>query len=107
MVAELQQKDQMAMQADQMAYQQQMQRNQEAMQRGMEQEMARMDMGGMQNIPVGVEQSNPNLQAIQNQAMLNNMPQGTEPQVPEGIASAANIPGGMPPEMMGMIPQGM
>ena len=107
MVAELQQKDQMAMQADQMAYQQQMQRNQEAMQRGMEQEMTRMDMGGMQNIPVGVEQSNPNLQAIQNQAMLNNMPQGTEPQVPEGIASAANIPGGMPPEMMGMIPQGM
>ena len=104
MVAELQQKDQMAMQADQMAYQQQMQRNQQAMQAGMAQQM---DMGGMQNIPVGQELANPNLQAIQNEAMLNNMPQGTEPQVPEGIANAAGIQGGMPPEMMGMIPQGM
>lgn len=107
MMAELQQQDQMEQQQKQMAYDQQMQRNQQAMQQGMAQQMG-YDMGGMQNIPVGQEQTNPALQQIQTQAMMNNMPQGTEPQVPEGnVSPSAGLAGGMPSEMMGMIPQGM
>ena len=98
MVTDLQTSDQMQMQAQQQQMAQQEQKNQEAMQ---------MDMGGMQNIPVGTEQTNPALQQIQTQAMMNNMPQGNEPQVPEGIQSpTAGLAGGMPSEMMGLIPQG-
>ena len=105
MVQELQLQDQQAQQAQQMMYQQQQQRNQQAMQAGMQQQMA-YDMGGAQNIPVGQEQSNPALQQIQTQAMMNNMPQTNMPQVPEGnLSDTAGIAGGMPSEMMGMIPQ--
>ena len=105
MVNELQMRDEQAIQNKQMAYQQQMQRNQQAMQQGMAQQMA-YDMGGAQNIPVGVEQSNPALAQIQNQAMMNNMPESNMPQVPEGnLSETAGLAGGMPSEMMGMIPQ--
>lgn len=106
MVAELQQQDQAKLQQKQMAYQQQQQRNMQAMQQGMQAQMGGYDMGGAQNIPVGVEQSNPALAEIQNQAMMNNMPESNMPQVPEGMLSdTAGIAGGMPSEMMGMIPQ--
>ena len=101
MVQELQQKDQMQAQQDQMQMQQMMAQPSPTQPTG-------YDMGGMQNIPVGVEQSNPALQQIQTQAMMNNMPQGTEPQVPEGnVSPTSGLAGGMPSEMMGMIPQGM
>lgn len=98
MVQDLAMKDQMRQQQQQQQMTNQEQMNQQAIQ---------ADMGGMQNIPVGVEQSNPALQQIQNQAMQNNMAGGTEPQVPEGIQSpTAGLAGGMPSEMMGLIPQG-
>lgn len=106
MVGELQQQDQMQQQQDQMIYEQQMQRNQAAMQRDIQAQQTGFDMGGMQNIPVGTEQENPALAQIQNQAMQNNMTQGMRPQVPEGnVSPTASIPGGMPNEMLGMIPQ--
>lgn len=106
MVQELQMQDQQEQQVQQMAYQQQQQRNQQAMQAGMAQQMGGYDMGGMQNIPVGVEQENPALQQIQTQAMMNNMPETNMPQIPEGnLSDTAGIAGGMPSEMMGMIPQ--
>ena len=109
MVQELQQQDQMAQQQQQMAFQQQQERNQEAMRQGMmaqQQQQTGYDMGGMQHIPVGTEQENPALQQIQTQAMMNNMPQTNMPQVPEGnLSETAGIAGGMPSEMMGMIPQ--
>ena len=102
MVQELQQKDQMKIQAQQQQYQMQQQRNQQALM----QQPTGYDMGGAQNIPVGVEQENPALQQIQTQAMLNNMPEGNEPQVPEGnLSPTSGLAGGMPSEMMGMIPQ--
>lgn len=105
MVGDLQNQDAMKQQQMQMQYQQQMQRNQQAVQQGIQQQM-QYDMGGAQNIPVGVEQTNPNLQQIQTQAMLNNMPESNMPQVPEGnLSETAGIAGGMPSEMMGMIPQ--
>ena len=105
MVQELQTQDQQAMQAQQMQFQQQQQRNQQAMQAGMAQQM-NYDMGGAQNIPVGREQTNPALQQIQTQAMMNNMPEAGMPQVPEGtLSDTAGIAGGMPSEMMGLIPQ--
>ena len=98
MVQDLAMQDQMRQQQQQQQMTNQEQMNQQAIQ---------ADMGGMQNIPVGVEQSNPALQQIQNQAMQNNMAGGTEPQVPEGIQSpTAGLAGGMPSEMMGLIPQG-
>lgn len=98
MVQDLAMQDQMRQQQQQQQMTNQEQMNQQAVQ---------ADMGGMQNIPVGVEQSNPALQQIQNQAMQNNMAGGTEPQVPEGIQSpTAGLAGGMPSEMMGLIPQG-
>jgi len=98
MVQDLAMQDQMRQQQQQQQMTNQEQINQQAVQ---------ADMGGMQNIPVGVEQSNPALQQIQNQAMQNNMAGGTEPQVPEGIQSpTAGLAGGMPSEMMGLIPQG-
>ena len=97
--------EQMKQQQQQADFDAQQQRNQQAMQAGMQQQMG-YDMGGAQNIPVGQEQSNPALQAIQAQAMANNMPQMNMPQVPEGnLSETAGIAGGMPSEMMGMIPQ--
>ena len=111
MVQEAQMQDQMQQQVQQQQYQMQQQRNQQAMQTGMQQQMAQpagqqFDMGGMQNIPVGTEQTNPALQQIQTQAMMNNMPETNMPQVPEGnLSETAGLAGGMPSEMMGMIPQ--
>ena len=111
MMQELQQQDQMKQQQEQAAYQQQQQMNAEAMKAGMaqaqqQQQMGGYDLGGMQNIPVGVEQANPNMQMEQMQAMMNNMPEETMPQVPEGnLSDTAGMAGGMPSEMMGMIPQ--
>ena len=110
MVQDQAQSDQMQKQQEQQQYAQQQAMNQQAMQRDMmmNQQQGGFDMGGMQNIPVGQEQTNPALAMIQNQAMQNNMPQGNEPQVPEGnLSPTAGIAGGMPSEMMGMIPQGM
>lgn len=90
-----------------LSMQSQMQQQGMAQQEQLNQQAMQMDMGGMQNIPVGVEQENPALQQIQTQAMMNNMPQGNEPQVPEGnLSPTAGIAGGMPSEMMGMIPNG-
>ena len=98
MVQDLANADAMQQQQQQQGMMRQEQANQQAVQ---------MDMGGMQNIPVGTPQENPNLQQIQTQAMMNNMPQGNEPQIPEGnLSPTAGIAGGMPSEMMGMIPQG-
>lgn len=106
MVQELQSQDQMEQQVQQQQYQMQQQRNMEAMRAGMAQQSNGYDMGGSQNIPVGVEQTNPALQQIQTQAMMNNMPETNMPQVPEGnLSETAGIAGGMPSEMMGMIPQ--
>ena len=106
MMTELQMMDQRQQQVADMQYQNQQQRNQQAMQQDIARQMGGYDMGGMQNIPVGVEQSNPALAQIQNQAMMNNMPQSAMPQVPEGnLSDTAGIAGGMPSEMMGMIPQ--
>ena len=106
MVQELQSQDQMEQQVQQQQYQMQQQRNMEAMRAGMAQQPNGYDMGGSQNIPVGVEQTNPALQQIQTQAMMNNMPETNMPQVPEGnLSETAGIAGGMPSEMMGMIPQ--
>ena len=104
--------DAQQVQQEQMQMAQQDQLNQQAIQRDLmevaqqQQQQAGYDMGGAQNIPVGIEQRNPRLGAIQNQAMMNNIPQGNEPQVPEGnLSPTAGIAGGMPSEMMGMIPQ--
>lgn len=106
MVQELQSQDQMEQQVQQQQYQMQQQRNMEAMRAGMAQQSNGYDMGGSQNIPVGVEQTNPALQQIQTQAMMNNMPETNMPQIPEGnLSETAGIAGGMPSEMMGMIPQ--
>lgn len=103
MVQDLAMQDQMRQQQQQQQMANQEQLNQQAVQA----DMGGFDMGGAQNIPVGQEQSNPALQQIQTQAMMNNMPQGTEPQIPEGIQSpTAGLAGGMPSEMMGLIPQG-
>lgn len=103
MVQDLATQDQMRQQQQQQQMANQEQLNQQAVQA----DMGGFDMGGAQNIPVGQEQSNPVLQQIQTQAMMNNMPQGTEPQIPEGIQSpTAGLAGGMPSEMMGLIPQG-
>ena len=105
MMQELQMQDQMNQQQQQNDFNAQQERNKQAMMAGMQQQMG-YDMGGAQNIPVGQEQTNPALQQIQTQAMMNNMPQGTEPQVPEGLLSdSAGLAGGMPSEMMGLIPQ--
>lgn len=103
MVNDLAMQDQMRQQQQQQQMASQEQLNQQAVQA----DMAGYDMGGAQNIPIGTEQTNPALQQIQNQAMMNNIAGGTEPQVPEGMQSpTAGIAGGMPSEMMGMIPQG-
>lgn len=110
MMRELQLQDQQQEQAKQAQFDRQQQENMQAMQQGMQQQaqQAQFDMGGAQNIPVGQEQENPALQQIQMQAMMNNMPNGTEPQVPEGMQSpTAGLAGGMPSEMMGLIPQGV
>lgn len=114
MMNDLQQQDQLEQQQKQQMLDQQNQRNQAAMQRDIQAQMqgqqqpTGFDMGGMQNIPVGAEQTNPALQQIQTQAMLNNMPGGTEPQVPEGnVSPSAGMAGGMPNEMLGLIPQGL
>ena len=109
MVQDQARSDAQKLQQQEQQMQMQQQRNQEAMQRDMmevAQQQNGYDMGGAQNIPVGAEQANPRLAAIQAQAMANNIPQGNEPQVPEGnLSPTAGVAGGMPSEMMGMIPQ--
>lgn len=66
-----------------------------------------MDMGGAQNIPAGQQIENQMLQQIQQQAMMNNINQTGQTQMPEGQAGmmgGGGVAGGMPPEMGGLIP---
>ena len=105
----LQQAQQQAMQAQQDAVaQQQMQAEQQAMQeQQMMQQQQEMNMGGAQNIPRGQQLENDILAMVQQQAMMNNMNPTGQEQMMEGQAErlgGGGIPGGMPPEMGGVLP---
>lgn len=114
---ELQQKQQrlqQAMQQAQQAQQQAVERQQmEQMQQQQMQEQQMLqqeqqaNMGGAQNIPMGQQIENDILQMVQQQAMMNNMNPTGQEQMPEGQAErlgGGGIPGGMPPEMGGILP---
>ena len=107
--ANLQQAQQGVQQAQQEAVMaQQQQAEQQAMQeQQMLQQEQQANMGGAQNIPRGQQLENNILQMVQQQAMMNNMNQEGRGQMMEGQAErlgGGGIPGGMPPEMGGVLP---
>ena len=64
-------------------------------------------MGGAQNIPRGQQLESDILALVQQQAMMNNMNPTGQEQMPEGQAErlgGGGMPGGMPPEMGGILP---
>jgi len=71
------------------------------------QQQQQMNMGGAQNIPRGQQLENDILAMVQAQAMENNMNPTGQEQMMEGQAErlgGGGIPGGMPPEMGGVLP---
>ena len=119
-VQDMQQKKQEEMQQKQMRLQQAQQQAQDAEQNAMAmqaqqaqqeqmmlQQQQQANTGGAQNIPRGQQIENDILQMVQQQAMMNNMNPTGQEQMPEGQAErlgGGGIPGGMPPEMGGVLP---
>lgn len=119
-VQDMQQKKQEQMQQKQMQLQQAQQQAQAAEQNAMAmqaqqaqqeqmmlQQQQQANTGGAQNIPRGQQIENDILQMVQQQAMMNNMNPTGQEQMPEGQAErlgGGGIPGGMPPEMGGVLP---
>ena len=119
-VQDMQQKKQEEMQKKQMKLQQAQQQAQDAEQKAiatqaqqaqqeqmMLQQQQQANTGGSQNIPRGQQIENDILQMVQQQAMMNNMNPTGQEQMPEGQAErlgGGGIPGGMPPEMGGVLP---
>ena len=119
-VQDMQQKKQEEMQQKQMRLQQAQQQAQAAEQNAMAmqtqqaqqeqmmlQQQQQANTGGAQNIPRGQQIENDILQMVQQQAMMNNMNPTGQEQMPEGQAErlgGGGIPGGMPPEMGGVLP---
>ena len=119
-VQDMQQKKQEEMQKKQMKLQQAQQQAQDAEQNAiatqaqqaqqeqmMLQQQQQANTGGSQNIPRGQQIENDILQMVQQQAMMNNMNPTGQEQMPEGQAErlgGGGIPGGMPPEMGGVLP---
>jgi len=102
---QLQEANQKAQQARQQAVMQQQQAQQQGSQMLQQQQQA--NMGGAQNIPRGQQLESDILQMVQQQAMANNMNANGQEQMPEGQAErlgGGGIPGGMPPEMGGVLP---
>ena len=65
------------------------------------------NMGGARTIPHGQQLESEILMMLQQQAMQNNMHQSGQETMPEGQAErmgGGGIPGGMPPEMGGLLP---
>ena len=103
-----QQKVQQAIQQSQTAQQQAIQQQQaEAQQAQMLQQQQQANLGGARSIPAGQQIEAEMLMRLQQQAMQNNMhPSGQEAMM-EGQAErlgGGGIPGGMPPEMGGLLP---
>lgn len=98
---------QQAQQAEQMGLRKQ--QEQQMQEQAMLQQQQEMNTGGAQNIPRGQQIENDILQMVQQQAMMNNMNPTGQEQMPEGQAErlgGGGIPGGMPPEMGGLLPGG-
>lgn len=96
-----------AQQAQQQAMTQQQQQAQQEQEQQMLQAQQQANMGGAQNIPAGQQIESQLLQMAQQQAMMNNMNENGQEQMPEGQAErlgGGGIPGGMPPEMGGVLP---
>lgn len=106
--ANLEQANQQVAQAQQEAMMaQQQQAQQQAQQEQMLQQQQQMNMGGAQNIPRGQQLESDILSMVQAQAMENNMNPTGQEQMMEGQAErlgGGGIPGGMPPEMGGVLP---
>ena len=107
----LQQAQQQAQEAQQRSIQQQQQEAQMQQQQMQEQQMLQQqqqaNMGGAQNIPRGQQLESDILALVQQQAMMNNMNPTGQEQMPEGQAErlgGGGMPGGMPPEMGGILP---
>ena len=115
-IQDMQQKKQEQQQQKQMQMQQAQQQAQMAQQNAvarqqqeqmMLQQQQQANTGGAQNIPRGQQIENDILQMVQQQAMMNNMNPTGQEQMPEGQAErlgGGGIPGGMPPEMGGVLP---
>lgn len=105
---QLQQAIQQSQQIQQQAVMEQQQaQQQQAQQEQMLQQQQQANMGGAQNIPAGQMLENDILQMVQQQAMMNNMNENGQEQMPEGQAErlgGGGIPGGVPPEMGGLLP---
>ena len=104
-LAQAQQQAQEAQQRSMQSQQQEQQMEEQAML----QQQQQANMGGGQNIPRGQQLESDLLQMVQQQAMMNNMNPTGQEQMPEGQAErfeGGGIPGGMPPEMGGLIPGG-
>ena len=105
---EMQQTIQEAQASQQQAIQQQAMAQQQAQQEQMMlQQQQQANTGGAQNIPMGQQIESDILQMVQQQAMMNNMNPTGQEQMPEGQAErlgGGGIPGGMPPEMGGVLP---
>ena len=79
----------------------------QAQEEQMLQQQQQMNMGGAQNIPRGQQLENDILAMAQIQAMNNNMNPTGQEQMMEGQAErlgGGGVPGGMPPEMGGVLP---
>lgn len=101
---QLQQAQQQAQQVQQDAM---MRQQQQAQQAEMMQSQQQANTGGAQNIPRGQQLEQDILKMVQQQAMMNNMNSSGQEQMPEGQAErlgGGGIPGGMPPEMGGVLP---
>ena len=102
-IQQSQQMQQQAVERQQMQEQQQAQMQEQQML----QQQQQANMGGAQNIPMGQQIENDLLQMVQQQAMMNNMNPTGQEQMPEGQAErlgGGGLPGGMPPEMGGLLP---
>lgn len=107
-----QQRQQVLAQAQQQAQEAQQrsvqrQQEQQMQEQAMLQQQQQMNTGGAQNIPRGQQLESDLLAMVQQQAMMNNMNPTGQEQMPEGQAErlgGGGIPGGMPPEMGGILP---
>ena len=100
--AQVQQAQQEAMMAQQQQAEQQAIQEQQMLQ-----QQQQANMGGAQNIPRGQQLEDDILAMVQQQAMMNNMNPTGQEQMMEGQAErlgGGGIPGGMPPEMGGVLP---
>ena len=105
-----QQKVQQAIQGAQQAQQQAIQdrqAQQQAQQEQMMQAQQQSNLGGSRNIPAGQQIEAEMMMMLQQQAMQNNMHPSGQEAMPEGQAErlgGGGVPGGMPPEMGGILP---